>query len=145
MKCATRGSHDQRRHPSAGRHLSRGGATPDAELNHAQVFRHTSDGKVHVISVNLAKALSGDALNDVLLEPKDRVFIHKNLTKTDPPAVIVQGEVSRPGKYPLGEGMTAAELVRLAGGLKRSADSQKADLTRYLEQDGESSSPNNAP
>src|SRR6185369_8013233 len=114
-----------------------GGVTPDAELNDAQVFRHTSDGKVHVISVNLAKALSGDALNDVLLEPKDRVFIHKNLTKTDPPAVIVQGEVSRPGKYPLGEGMTAAELVRLAGGLKRSADSQKADLTRYLEQDGE--------
>ena len=114
-----------------------GGVTPDAELNDAQVFRHTSDGRVHVISVNLAKALSGDALNDVLLEPKDRVFIHKNLTKTDPPAVIVQGEVSRPGKYPLGEGMTAAELVRLAGGLKRSADSQKADLTRYLEQDGE--------
>lgn len=114
-----------------------GGVTPDAELNDAQVFRHTSDGKVHVISVNLAKALSGDALNDVLLEPKDRVFIHKNLTKTDPPAVIVQGEVSRPGKYPMGEGMTAAELVRLAGGLKRSADSQKADLTRYLEQDGE--------
>ncbi len=114
-----------------------GGVTPDAELNDAQVFRHTSDGKVHVISVNLAKALSGEALNDVLLEPKDRVFIHKSLTKTDPPAVIVQGEVSRPGKYPLGEGMTAAELVRLAGGLKRSADSQKADLTRYLEQDGE--------
>ena len=38
-----------------------GGVTPDAELNDAQVFRHTSDGKVHVISVNLAKALSGDA------------------------------------------------------------------------------------
>ncbi|MGH9551518.1 MAG: SLBB domain-containing protein, partial [Terriglobales bacterium] len=114
-----------------------GGVTPDAELDDAQVFRHTRDGKVHVISVNLAKALSGDAMNDVLLEPKDRVFIHRSLTRTDPPAVIVQGEVSRPGKYPLGDGMTAAELVRLAGGLKRSADSQKADLTRYLEQDGE--------
>ncbi len=114
-----------------------GGVSPDAELNDAQVFRHTSDGQVHVMSVNLAKALSGDAVQNVLLEPKDRVFIHRSLARTDPPAVIVQGEVSRPGKYPLGEGMTASELVRLAGGLKRSADSQMADLTRYLEQDGE--------
>lgn len=113
-----------------------GGVTPDAELEDAQVFRHTGDGKMRVISVDLAKALSGDQANDVLLEAKDRVFIHRNLAKTDPPAVTVQGEVARPGKYPLGEGMTASELVRLAGGLKRSADSQTADLTRYLEQDG---------
>jgi protein involved in polysaccharide export with SLBB domain len=114
-----------------------GGVTPDAELDDAQVFRHTSDGKMRVISIDLAKALAGDQANDVLLEPKDRVFIHRNLAKTDPPAVTVQGEVARPGKYPLGQGMTASQLVQLAGGLKRSADSQTADLTRYLEQDGQ--------
>jgi len=113
-----------------------GGVTPDAQLDDAQVFRHTSDGKIRVISVDLTKALSGDQANDVLLEPKDRVFIHRNLAKTDPQAVTIQGEVGRPGKYPLGEGMTASELVRLAGGLKRSADSQTADLARYLEQGG---------
>jgi len=113
-----------------------GGLTPNAELQDAQVFRHTPDGKLQVISVNLAKALSGDQTDDVLLQPKDRVFIHRNLARTDPPAVTVQGEVARPGKYPLGEGMTAAELVRLAGGLKRSADSESADLTSYLQQDG---------
>ena len=113
-----------------------GGITPDAELTDAQVFRHTADGKTRVISVNLAKALVGDQTNDVLLEPKDRVFVHRNLARTDPPAVTVQGEVARPGKYPLGQGMTASELVRLAGGLKRSADSESADLTSYLQQDG---------
>jgi protein involved in polysaccharide export with SLBB domain len=43
----------------------------------------------------------------------------------------MQGEVARPGKYPLGTDMTAADLVRLSGGLKRSAYSQQTDLTRY--------------
>src|SRR2546429_4100258 len=37
-----------------------GGATPDALLSDAQVFRKTDDGKLKVISVNLAKALAGD-------------------------------------------------------------------------------------
>jgi protein involved in polysaccharide export with SLBB domain len=45
--------------------------------------------------------------------------------------VTVEGEVERPGKYALGENMTAATLVRMAGGLKRSAYTQEADLTRY--------------
>jgi len=108
-----------------------GGATPDAELNDAQVFRKTQDGKLKVISVNLNKALSGDETNNILLEPKDRVFIHKNLAKFDPPTVKIEGEVERPGRYPLGEEMLASDLVRVAGGLKRGAYTELADLTRY--------------
>ncbi|HEX3740544.1 MAG TPA: SLBB domain-containing protein [Terriglobales bacterium] len=108
-----------------------GGATPEAELDDAQVFRHTEDGKLKVISVNLSKALAGDAKDNILLAPKDRIFVHRDLSKVDPAAVVVQGEVARPGKYPLGEGMTAADLVRVAGGLKRGAYVETADLTRY--------------
>jgi protein involved in polysaccharide export with SLBB domain len=113
-----------------------GGTTRDALLEDAQVYRKTSDGKLKVIGVNLAKALEGDAQANIALEPKDRVFIYRDLNKLDPPTVAVEGEVARPGKYPLGEGMTAAGLVRLAGGFKRGAYTQQADLTRYdLEQD----------
>jgi protein involved in polysaccharide export with SLBB domain len=112
-----------------------GGATRDALLTDAQVFRKTNDGKLEVLNVNLAKALDGDAKDNIELEPKDRVFIHRDLNKLDPPTVSVEGEVARPGKYPLGDDMTAADLVRLAGGLKRGAYTQEADLTRYeLEQ-----------
>jgi protein involved in polysaccharide export with SLBB domain len=112
-----------------------GGTTRDALLSDAQVFRKTTDGKLEVLNVNLAKALEGDAKDNIELEPKDRVFIHRDLNKLDPPTVAVEGEVARPGKYPLGESMTAADLVRLAGGLKRGAYTQEADLTRYeLEQ-----------
>jgi polysaccharide biosynthesis/export protein len=43
----------------------------------------------------------------------------------------VEGEVGRPGKYPLSEDMTAAQLVRLSGGFKRGAYTEEADLTRF--------------
>ncbi len=108
-----------------------GGVNPDAELGDAQVFRKTDDGKLKVFSVNLRQALSGENADNVLLRPKDRVFIHPSQTKLDPPIVLIQGEVPRPGKYPLGEGMTAADLVHVAGGFKRSAFTETADLTHY--------------
>ncbi len=108
-----------------------GGTTRDALLDDAQIYRKTGDGKLTVISLNLGKALAGDPKYDVVLESKDRVFVHRDLNKLDPPMVSVEGEVGRPGKYPLGEDMTAAQLVRLAGGFKRGAFTEQADLTRF--------------
>jgi len=113
-----------------------GGVTRDALLTDAQVFRRMPDGKLKVLSVNLGSALAGDATDNIPLEPKDRVFIHRNLAKVDPPTVKIEGEVARPGKYPLGEDMSAAQLVRLAGGLKRGAFTEAADLTRYTVENG---------
>jgi protein involved in polysaccharide export with SLBB domain len=113
-----------------------GGITPDALLNDAQVFRKTSDGKLRVLSVNLKNALAGNFQENVLLEPNDRVFVHRNLSKVDPATVKIEGEVARPGKYPLGEDMSAAQLVRLAGGLTRGAFVEVADLTRYTVESG---------
>jgi protein involved in polysaccharide export with SLBB domain len=113
-----------------------GGVAPDAELSDAQVFRKTPDGKLRVINVSLAKALEGDERANIALDPSDRVFIHRSQSKSDPARVTIQGEVERPGKYPLGEGMSAADLVRVAGGFKRSADTRVADLTSYMEQEG---------
>ena len=108
-----------------------GGTTPDARLSDAQLFHRTPDGQLHVTSVDLGKALAGDPDADLTLAPSDRLFIHKNLGKADPPTVQVEGEVAQPGKYALGANMTAAGLVRLAGGLKRGAYAETADLTRY--------------
>jgi len=114
-----------------------GSTTPEAQLDDVQIFRKTEEGQLKVLSVNLGKALAGDASANIMLVPKDRVFVQKNLSKTDPPAVTIEGEVPQPGKYPLGDGMSAADLVRLAGGLKRSAYSAQADLTRYVIEHGE--------
>ena len=113
-----------------------GGVSRDALLTDAQVFRRTPDGKLKVLSVNLERALAGEAADNIALEPRDRVFIHRNLSKVDPATVKIEGEVARPGKYPLGEDMSAAQLVRLAGGLKRGAFTEAADLTRYTVENG---------
>jgi protein involved in polysaccharide export with SLBB domain len=113
-----------------------GGTTPDALLDDAQIYRKTSDGKLQVISVNLTKAMAGEDKYNIVLESKDRVFVHRDLNKLDPPMVSVEGQVARPGKYPLGEDMTASELVLVAGGFKRGAYTEEADLTRYEVEQG---------
>jgi protein involved in polysaccharide export with SLBB domain len=111
--------------------LLAGNTTSDAELNDVQVFRKTGNGKLEVLNADLRKAIDGDQKDNILLQPQDRVFVHKDVKRLDVATVEVQGDVPRPGKYPLGANMTAAELVKLAGGLKRSAYTQVAELTRY--------------
>jgi len=113
-----------------------GGLTPDAMLDDVQVYRHLDNGELKVISANLEKALAGDGANNVLLQPKDRVIVHRDMARLDPPSVTIRGEVANPGRYPLGENMTAGQLVRLAGGLKRSAYAKSADLARSVVENG---------
>ena len=112
-----------------------GGLTQNALLTDAQVFRH-QNGKTEIVSVSLEAALKGDPGNNLLLGPKDRLIIHRDLAKADPATVKIEGEIERPGKYPLGDGMTATDLIRLAGGFKRSAYTELADLSRYVVTDG---------
>jgi len=113
-----------------------GGLTPDASLHDAQVFRFTPTGGMQVFDVDLAKAMSGDASANILLAPLDRLIVQRSLAKVDPPTVAIQGEIASPGKYPLAKGMRISDLVRMAGGLKRSAYTDSADLSRYVVQNG---------
>ncbi len=113
-----------------------GNTTPDAEIDDVQVFRKTHDGKLQVIDADLRKAIAGDAHENILLQPQDRVFVHKNVQRLDPATVEIAGDVARPGKYPLGSEMTATELVKLAGGVRRSAYLELAELTRYSIEQG---------
>jgi len=112
-------------------HLA-GGATPDASMTDAQVFRTMPDSTLKIFSVDLGKALAGNPAENIPLATRDRVVIHRNLAKVDPATVYIKGEVSKPGRYPLTTNMRLADLVRVAGGLKRSADTQTADLTRFV-------------
>jgi polysaccharide export outer membrane protein len=108
-----------------------GGVATDAGLDTAQLFRTQSDGKLKIFSVNLGGALAGNSTDNILLEPRDRVLVHRNSAQVDPPTVYVKGEVAKPGRYPLTTNMHVEDLVNVAGGLRRSADPVQADLTRY--------------
>jgi len=106
-----------------------GGVSPGAAMDSAQVFRTGKDGTKTILSVNLADALAGSATANILLEPHDRIIIHRNVAEVDPPSVYVKGDVTNPGRYPLAANMNVQSLVRLAGGLKPSAYSESAILT----------------
>jgi polysaccharide biosynthesis/export protein len=108
-----------------------GGVAPDAYLGTAQLVRNMPDGKLKIVSINLREALNGDPLENVLLESRDSILIQRNPLKADPPSVYVEGQVVRPGRFPLTANLHVSDLVGLAGGLKRSADRQSADLTTY--------------
>jgi len=112
-----------------------GGLTPDAALNTAQVFRFNTDGTSEIFTVKLGDALNGNAADNILLQPRDRLLIHTNKARVEPSFVEITGAVAKPGRYPYTENMHAEDLIRAAGGLKRRADTTKADLTSYS-QDG---------
>jgi protein involved in polysaccharide export with SLBB domain len=112
--------------------------TPEATLDNAQLFRVNPDGTSTIFSVNLKEALKGTSADNILLQPRDRLLIHKSALLADPGTVEITGEVAKPGRYPYTENMHAEDLIRTAGGLKRSADAETADLTRYAASGGSS-------
>jgi protein involved in polysaccharide export with SLBB domain len=91
------------------------------------------DLHAETIDFNVPDVLVGNA--NVDLQPFDTIRIFGRY-QVDAPTVTVLGEVMRPGKYPMSQGMTAAQLVRMAGGFKRDALTQSADLTSYDVQNG---------
>jgi protein involved in polysaccharide export with SLBB domain len=111
-------------------HLA-GGLAPDAETGDAQVFRYLPDGQAKIFSVSLSGALAGDPTQNLLLESRDRLLVHKSPDAEQPAIVYIEGAVGKPGRYPLTTNMTVADLIRVGGGLQPSADTQMADLTHY--------------
>lgn len=103
--------------------------------NHAEIIRlQPPDFRPATISFDLSEILSGD--DPINLQPFDviRVFSRYEI---DAPKVSIVGEVLRPGKYPLESGMTVSALVNMAGGFKRSAYRETADLASYVVQEGQ--------
>lgn len=118
-----------------------GGITPESWLESAQLFRAMPDGTTKVFSISLGAALLGDPLNNILVEPRDHILVHRQPERVNPASVYVRGEVARPGRYPLGSGMRISDLVRSAGGALRSANPANADLVHYAILEGAAARP----
>ena len=91
------------------------------------------DLHAETINFNVPDVLIGSANID--LHPFDTIRIFGRY-EVDAPKVTIRGEVLRPGTYSMSTGMTAAGLVRMAGGFKRDALLESADLTSYEVSDG---------
>jgi protein involved in polysaccharide export with SLBB domain len=103
--------------------------------DHAELIRlQPPDFRPEVISFNLPDVLIGN--DSIPLRPFDQIRIYGRY-QVDSPKVFIEGEVLRPGEYPMSKGMTLAALVRMSGGFKRSAYREEADLSSYVVQDGQ--------
>ncbi len=91
------------------------------------------DLRAETIDFSIPDALAGN--EQIHLQPFDTIRVLGRY-EADGPKVQIHGEVLHPGTYPLSQGMTAAQLVRMAGGFNRSALLEDADLASYEVKDG---------
>jgi protein involved in polysaccharide export with SLBB domain len=91
------------------------------------------DLRPEAIDFSVPDVLAGNA--QIHLQPFDTIRVIGRY-EVDGPMVQVHGEVFHPGTYPLSQGMTVAQLVRMAGGFNRSALLDSADLASYDLRDG---------
>jgi polysaccharide biosynthesis/export protein len=108
-----------------------GGLLPGANGSDVQVVRYLPDGRTKISSADLQLVLAGDSSANILLQPRDELLIHLNPNASERPTVYIRGEVAKPGRYTLASDMTVADLIRVSGGLKPSADTRVADVTTY--------------
>jgi protein involved in polysaccharide export with SLBB domain len=103
--------------------------------DHAELIRlQAPDFRPETISFSLPDVLIGN--DSIPLQPFDLIRIFGRY-EIDSPRVSIDGEVLRPGAYPMSQGMTVAGLVRMAGGFNRSAYRDDADLSSYVVQNGQ--------
>jgi protein involved in polysaccharide export with SLBB domain len=101
---------------------------------HGEIVRLVPpDLHAETFDFNVPDVLIGNA--NITLQPFDTIRVFGRY-RVDAPTVTIRGEVMRPGQYPMSQGMTAAQLVRMAGGFKRDALLESADLTSYEVEDG---------
>ncbi len=91
------------------------------------------DLRPEAIDFSVPDVLAGN--DPIHLQPFDTIRVLGRY-EADGPKVQVHGEVLHAGTYPLSQGMTVAQLVRMAGGFNRSALLDEADLTSYEVKDG---------
>jgi protein involved in polysaccharide export with SLBB domain len=100
---------------------------------HGEIVRlMPPDLRPQTINFVVSDVLTGG--EQISLQPFDTIRVSGRY-ESDAPKVTIRGEVRRPGDYALSRGMTAANLVRMAGGFKRSALLDDADLASYVVQD----------
>ncbi len=106
---------------------------PDYFPQMAQIIRKSLPAyRQEILTVNLDQALKGDLGQNIVLQQYDEVRLFSRSEMEELPEVLISGAVLRPGVYRLFDNMTVADLIAVAGNLKRNAFTDMAELTRYV-------------
>jgi len=101
---------------------------PEAYTERVEVARRRPDLTMEVLAVDLKKAWSGDPSNDLLLKPLDEVTVRTELKAAR--AVVLGGQVVRPGVYTIAEGEKLSSVLERDGGFTDRAFLKGAAFTR---------------
>ena len=110
-----------------------GGVIESAYLQRADLTRssvNTAEAFKENLNVNLKQALAGNTTDNIVLESKDRLNIHKIPAWSENQNITLEGEFVFPGVYTFQRGETLAELIERAGGLTEYAHVQGSVFTR---------------
>ena len=110
------------------------GLTEDAYTGRAQIIRLQEDLTRSVVSFDVAKALNGDAANNILLNREDQVVITSKLELRDSLNVSIQGEIRKPGSFEFTQGLTLKDLILQAGGFTDAAF-KSIEIARLIKRD----------
>ena len=101
---------------------------PDTYLERGELVRTMVDGTKQYFAFNLAKAMAGDASQDLVMEDRDAIELYKIGDFRLPKTLTVVGPVTRPGSFEFIEGMRASDLLFRAGVPLRNANLYVAEL-----------------
>jgi protein involved in polysaccharide export with SLBB domain len=109
-----------------------GGVKPDAYLGDVLISRVRSDSTRIQLRASLRDS-TGTPVNDVILEDHDDVKVFALREMRPHQFVAIAGAVKRGGRIAYHEGMTARDLVLIAGGTIEGADLHEVEIARVPE------------
>ena len=104
------------------------GTKVDALLSRAIIYRQEDGKENEIVSFSVTDILS--KRQTIELTPNDRVFVFSKNEIEDKLFVKILGEVKKEGNYPFYKGMTAADLILMANGLKSTGSLVSIDVFR---------------
>lgn len=115
------------------------GLKEDAFLPHATLFRRNAQLELEARSVDLSTLTSG-TVNDISLQREDSLVVYSRFALQEVKYVAIDGFVQHPNKYPYAEGMSVADLILEAGGMKEGASITRVEVSRQVRNPDELSS-----
>ncbi|OAZ03124.1 SLBB domain-containing protein [Flavobacterium succinicans] len=112
------------------------GLKEDAYKKRATIVRLKTDLTTEIVNVDLAKALSGDALANITLQKEDIVTVYSILDFKENYTISIDGEVKKPGTYDYFDNLSLNDVIVQAGGLTGAA-SKRVEIARMIKAETE--------
>ncbi|MEI7638318.1 MAG: SLBB domain-containing protein [Syntrophus sp. (in: bacteria)] len=105
---------------------------PETYFDYALVVRlKPPSAETSLIPFNLGKVLfHGDQVNNIALQPQDRVFIFSKWFFKDKPSYTISGEVRKGGNFDLPVNCRIKDAILAAGDLTKDASLKKGEIIR---------------